>query len=280
MSQLRGGPAADALTIVSQIIEERVGLAFPEHKRTMIETRLRTRLAVLGLRTSADYLRFLRANPNGEIDELAKVVTNNETYFFRSHHQFEVLVNEAPALIRSARSPGNLRILCAGCSSGEEAYTINFYVRDNPFNFAGADVQIHAFDIDRDRLLTARRALYRSRSLRSMTEEQIARYLYRSTIDRHAVKAPYRMGVSFEYGNLMAAESFHSRAPMYDCVFCRNVLIYFSKESMARAIEHLAGALRPGGLLFLSSAESIIGKSESFETIQLDDCIAYRRVKP
>lgn len=280
MTQLWGSPADDALTLVSRIIEERVGLSFPAHKRTIIETRLQTRLSALGLATLADYLQLLRSNPNGECDEIAKVVTNNETYFFRSPHHFQGLVDVAPTLSRSAVAAGILRILCAGCSSGEEAYTINFYVKDHPVHFAGTNVRIDALDIDRDRLGTAQRAQYRARSLRNMTKAQIARYLYRSTIDRHAVRAPYRMGVSFEYGNLMIVESLRRRAPVYDCVFCRNVLMYFSEESVARAVENIARVLRPGGLLFISSTESIMGVSDAFQTIRLGDGIAYRRREP
>jgi chemotaxis protein methyltransferase CheR len=270
-------PADDALTLVSRIIEERVGLSFPAHKKTIIETRLQTRLTALGLANLTEYLQLLRSNPNGECDEIAKVVTNNETYFFRSPHHFQALVGVAPTLSRSAAAPGKLRILCAGCSSGEEAYTINFYVKDHRVNFAGTNVQIDALDIDRDRLGTAQRAQYRARSLRTMTKGQIARYLYRSTIDRHAVRAPYRVGVSFAYGNLMSVESLRRRAPIYDCVFCRNVLMYFSEESVGRAVENIARVLRPGGLLFLSSAESIMGVSDAFKTIRLGDGVAYRR---
>jgi len=264
----------EAYHLLNEFMEQRLGLHFPEHRRPILESRLQPRLQMLNLENFLDYYMLLQAAGNGELRQLARAVTNNETYLFRETGQFDALFDHALPDLRSHSVLQNtLRVLSAGCSSGEEAFTISFYAKDRvPL----LPIQIEAFDLDEDRLGIARRGSCRSRSLRQMSPAQIERYLIAEGDERFTIRERYRAGVTFRFGNLVDARSFAPQAP-YDVVFCRNVLIYFSNRAMRQAIQNLAGVLRPGGLLFLGHSESIVGMFSNLETTRLGEVIGYRK---
>ena len=264
--------------LLNEVIEAKLGLCFPEHKRSILEARLRPRIQALHLSSFMDYYRLLQSKPDDEVGELARLATNNETYFFRERGQFESLVSHAVALLEpSLAHPGKFRVLCAGCSSGEEAFTLNFYFKDHPLQMKGLEPHIDAFDIDGDRVGIARRSTCRPRSLREMTDAQISKYLTDTGSDRHEVKSQYRAGVNFSLGNIIDVTTFQRPLP-YDVVFCRNVLIYFSDAMLRRAIDNFSEVLRPRGLLFLGHSESIIGMTPRLETVRVAGSIVYKRV--
>ncbi|UCG88574.1 MAG: protein-glutamate O-methyltransferase CheR [Gemmatimonadota bacterium] len=264
----------EAYHLLNEFMEQRLGLYFPEQRRPILENRLQPRLRTLNLESFLDYYLLLRTSTDGELSQLARAVTNNETYLFREAGQFDALFDHAlPDLRSHSVDRDSLRVLSAGCSSGEEAYTISFYAKDRvPL----LPIQIDAFDLDQDRLEIARRGSCRRRSLREMSPAQVDRYLIAEGEERFTVRPRYRSGVTFRFGNLVDPRSFAPEAP-YDVVFCRNVLIYFSDRTMRRAIQNLANVLRPGGLLFLGHSESIIGMFSNLETTRLGDIIAYRK---
>jgi chemotaxis protein methyltransferase CheR len=266
--------------LLNELITERYGITFPEHKKDLLESRLRPRLQALHLHRYLDYYLHLVCDGEPEREYLAQLVTNNETFFFRETHQFEALLDSGVDELREgAAVSGSLRLLSAGCSSGEEPYTLGIFARQSFVRLAGTTVVIDAFDVDSSRVEMARRAEYGRGSLRALAPEQIERYFTPASADpeRWSLKPAYRGGVQFAHGNILDLPSFTREAP-YDAVFCRNVLIYFAEPALHLAIAHFARVLRPGGILFLGAAESIIGLSESFETVRLRDTIAYRKV--
>jgi chemotaxis protein methyltransferase CheR len=271
--------------LLNELISERFGIHFPEHKRELLESRLRPRLQALRLPRYLDYYLQLVCDGEGEREYLAQLVTNNETFFFRETHQFEALLDAAlDELRQSAAVPGALRLLSAGCSSGEEPYTLGIFARQSFVRLAGTAVSIDAFDVDASRIEMAERAEYARTSLRALTPEQIERYFNplptassHGDPERWSLKTAYRGGIRFAGGNILDFASF-GNGPLYDAVFCRNVLIYFAEPALHLAISHFARVLRPGGLLFLGAAESIIGLSDRFETLRLRGTIAYRKV--
>lgn len=263
--------------LFNEVLSREFGLHFPDGKRQILQSRLEPRLRQLRLRRFMDYYLKLQCDPGEERDHLVRRVTNNETYFFREKAQFDVLFEVAlPQLLAESAQTGRLRILSAGCSSGEEPYTLGIYARQNRFRLGSAEVQVEAFDIDSDRLAMAESAEYFPRSLRTLDPDRSGHYFRRPGEDRFVLKEPFREGVRFRRGNIVDPASFGPHGS-YDALFCRNVLIYFSDVALHRAIENFARALRPGGLLFLGHSESIIGLSSQFETVRLDRCIAYRR---
>jgi chemotaxis protein methyltransferase CheR len=265
--------------LFNEILDSNFGLCFPESKKEILESRLKPRLDTLKVRHYMDYYFTLQYNSNGseEISHLARLVTNNESYFFRETHQFEALFNHAlDDIKKTCASQSAIRILCAGCSTGEEAYTLNIYAKENLHQMWGYAVEISAFDIDTDALQTAKKAEYGSNSFRFTDSEKLIRYFKKQNESKHSVKESFRTGINFDLGNILKLETYKKLIP-YDALFCRNVLIYFSEASLHKAIENFARCLRPGGLLFLGHSESIIGISDKFEAIRLGNCIVYSR---
>jgi chemotaxis protein methyltransferase CheR len=265
--------------LFNEILDSHFGLCFPESKKEILESRLKPRLDMLKMRHFMDYYFTLQYNSNGsdEISHLARLVTNNESYFFRETHQFEALFNHAlDDMKKTSALPGTIRILCAGCSTGEEAYTLNIYAKENLYQMWGYAVEISAFDIDTDALQTAKEAEYGSNSFRFTDSEKLIRYFKKQNGTKHSVKETFRTGINFDWGNILKLETYKKLMP-YDALFCRNVLIYFSEVSLHKAIDNFAQCLRPGGILFLGHSESIIGISDKFESIRLGNCIVYRR---
>jgi chemotaxis protein methyltransferase CheR len=265
--------------LFNELLSDSYGLNFPESKKGILESRLKPRLEALQLSQYMDYYYLLQFNANGakEIENLANLVTNNESYFFRELHQFESLFNQAiHDLKKTCTSTNAIRVLVAGCSSGEEPYTISIYAKENQYRFWGYSLEIDAFDIDRNALRLANKAEYTERSLRFMDEEKIKHYFKKKDKQRYILKEMYRHGITFDWGNILKLETYH-KSFLYDVVFCRNVMIYFSEHALHKAVENFAQCLRPGGLLFLGHSESIIGVSKSFEAIRVGNSIIYER---
>ena len=278
---LTHGPAAmtpEEHLLLNEVIERQFGLSFAPAKKEFLESRLRPRLQSLHLRRFIDYYLLLQVDVEPELEHLARLITNNETYFFREVYQFEGLFAEGLAELKKAgwSGSGELRMLCAGCSSGEEPYTLNIYARQA--GLVGGRWTIDAFDIDVDRLKMARDAIYGVGSLRSTSEAQKAQYFSAFAADRWQLRRANREGVGFSYGNILDLDSFR-KPQAYDVIFCRNVLIYFSEAAFQHAVANFARALRKGGLLFLGHSESLIGRSDRFETVRLERCIAYRKLR-
>lgn len=263
--------------LLNEIISRRFGICFPEARRQLLESRLRPRLEALHLPRFRDYYLRLKVDANDEFHRLAELITNNETYFFREPRQLEALFGEALGL---ARHNGALRILSAGCSSGEEPYTLGIFARSHAAELLGTRIEIDAIDIDESRIAMAQAAEYGRTSLRSLQLAEIDGLFVTAGTDRWSLKPLYRSGVRFTWGNLLELSAIPRPAGEYDVIFCRNVLIYFSERALDHAVSNFATLLRPGGLLFLGATESIIGLSESFETLRLGQTLVYRRAGP
>jgi chemotaxis protein methyltransferase CheR len=273
-----GTMTAEEHLLLNEVIERQFGLSFSTAKKEFLESRLKPRLASLHLRRFIDYYLLLQYDLDGELEHLARLITNNETYFFREVYQFEGLFAEGLGELAKTRPELHLRLLCAGCSSGEEPYTLNIHAQQAAARVPGLRWAIDGFDIDTDRLATAKGATYGIGSLRSLNEAQRQQYFTPTKDDRWELRRQFRDGVSFAFGNILDVKSFRKGAP-YDVVFCRNVLIYFSEPAFHQAIANFASVLRLGGLLFLGHSESLIGRSDRFETVRLERCIAYRKIR-
>lgn len=275
MRQVAPWLSQEELALFNELFSSRFGLFFPEHKREILESRLLPRLRANHLQRFIDYYLLLQYDFPREVDALTQAITNNESYFFREISQFEAIQGQVlKSLIDDGIRPGNLRILSAGCSSGEEPYTLNIFLRQQPA-ISGGNLSIDGIDLDTERLEQARSATYRPGSLRTLDKAQIDRYFAQHDEMTFELRLPFRSGVKFSRGNILEPATF-PRSP-YDALFCRNVLIYFSESALKQAIENFASAVRPGGLLFLGHSESIIGLTQSFQAERLGNCIAYRR---
>jgi chemotaxis protein methyltransferase CheR len=244
-------------------IIERVGLQFDDAKLGFLGEVLQRRLDRLG-RSSETYLRDLEdRSARGEITALAQELTVGETYFFRNNEQFRALVEVVlPERMRVHRAPKVLRLLSAGCASGEEAYSMAIAVREAMADPAW-EVVIRAVDLNPAVLEKAARGRYSSWAFRD-TPPDIQRKWFHVEGRELVLEDAVRAAVTFDNGNLASDDPELWQPAAYDAIFCRNVLMYFAPEQMRAAIARIAQSLVPGGFLFLGSAETLRGVSEAF----------------
>jgi chemotaxis protein methyltransferase CheR len=279
----------DEFRLLRDLFVARTGLQFGAEARFALERRLRERLMVLKLASFADYHHYLRfgAQASAEWDEAIDLLTTNETYFFREERQLRAFQNEVlPLLEAQTRPRRRIAIWSAGCSTGEEAYTIGvllqqsalFPLRARPGEPPAWDVRIYGSDISRRCVAAARRGVYGESSFRATPSETRRDYFHKRPDGWH-VAEPIRQLCHFGQMNLLDED--RSRVlGRADAIFCRNVLIYFDARSRKTAIEVLYDRLNPGGILLLGHSESLLNVSTAFELLHLRDDLVYRKPLP
>ncbi len=251
----------------------RLGLRFEPGQLGDLAEALRRRLAATG-RLPDNYLDALESKEaRDELGALAQELTVNETYFFRHREQFQALLEAAlPTLSPSPGRP--LRLLSAGCASGEEPYTLSILLAERP-ELRGCEVTIDAFDIDAAALEHAGPARYSPWSLRETPADVQAR-CFRPDGRVFVLRDEFRAGVRFRVHNL-AEPDLPWPAGSFDVILCRNVLMYFAPEVAAAAVARLSRCLVPGGYLFLGYAENLRGLSQEFHLCHSHGTFYYRR---
>ena len=277
MSERQGpghGLSEHELSEIRMLIEERTGICFDESRERFFSTRVREHLRAKGFARGTDLLRKVRTS-NVEYEALLERLLTQETSFFRYPGVYEAFEKRVLPELHTKKfwkNPRTLRIWSAGCSTGEEPYSIAITIADS-LSFADAwNVEILATDVGRQALRHAERGVYYGRSIGSVTEKQLANHF--SVVEgRHQVKPRLRKMVSFAQMNLAS--------PVYlgrmDAIFCMNVLIYFSEERRRALVQRFYETLEPGGYLFLGHSESISKMPVKFQAIVLNDCILYRK---
>ncbi|HVY47327.1 MAG TPA: protein-glutamate O-methyltransferase CheR [Minicystis sp.] len=265
---------ATEFRLLRELFNETCGLAFGQESRQVIERRLRERLAALGISSFGEYYQYLRFHERGkaELDEAIDLVTVNETYFFREAYQLRAYKYEILPMLPDA---GRLAVWSAGCSTGEEVYTIAMTTRDaGLFETPGA-VRIFGSDISRRCVASARRGVYGPSSFRATPPDVRKRWFVDRDDGTHVVD-DLRPPCHFGHLNLLDA----TRAVVVgrvDVIFCRNVLIYFDDASRRRVIDMFYDRLQPGGFLLLGHSESLLNLSTAFELVHLREDLVYRK---
>jgi chemotaxis protein methyltransferase CheR len=259
------------------MVRERFGIWYDDQKRFLLLSRLSTRVVKRGFETYGEYVRFLRDDLKREIewDELASVLSNNETYFFRERAQLKALANGIldEFLVRSPR----VRLWSAACSSGEEPYSLAMTLIETG-KISETMLSIRATDISPRVLELAANGFYRALSFRA-TEPPMLHRWFRPQGEGFVVDERVKRLVSFARLNLLDGARVAAEGP-FDAIFCRNVLIYFDKPTQKRVVESFAKALRPGGYLFLGHAESLFHLTDLYEPIIGPEAIVYRLKAP
>jgi chemotaxis protein methyltransferase CheR len=259
------------------IIADRLGLYFEDARIGFLGDVLAGRLAQTNQPPSL-YLSGLEETPaaDDEMRFLVQELTVGETYFFRNREQFQALADIALPNRIAARAAGRkLRILSAGCSSGEEPYSIAITVHETVVD-PTVKVMIHAVDINSAALLKARRARYSAWSLRE-TPQEIQHKWFAADGRKIALDDRVRSAVVFDRRNLAIDDQDLWAPETYDIIFCRNVLMYFSPDHAAALVARIAGALMPDGYLFLGYAETLRGLSDRFDLCHTHGTFYYRR---
>jgi chemotaxis protein methyltransferase CheR len=266
--------------LLRDFIHERFGLFFEESQRGSLRSRLAGRLAGLDLLSFEDYYHYLRFGPQ-RVEEQQRMVshlTNNETYFYREMPQLQVFADTVLKGLKE-RKAGNgerhLRVLSAGCSTGEEVHTLAMLIYDSGLFFWNWDVQVIGMDVDMTALEKARRGTYQHNSFRSLSPALLQRHFVKQG-SGYLVKDAIRKMVRLRHGNLVEPASYEGLKPL-DVVFCRNVLIYFSDAMILRVVSLFYEVLAPGGYLFLGHAESLSRITDLFTPIRFQGAMAYRK---
>jgi chemotaxis protein methyltransferase CheR len=262
-----------------QLIREAFGLDYPLHKRDLLRARLERRLRANGLKRYSDYYRMLcyEARTTEEWRIFAETITNNETYFFRERAQLIQLGELVPSLNASKRGP--LRVLSAGCSSGEEAYGIAMVLASR-LGTSG-DYDVVGADISEAKLEEARAGRYFERSFHAEEPAPpgvaLGDTMSRDAAGVHTVRPSLRSRVTFARANL-SDPSASSLLGVFDVVFCRNLLIYADDSAIPRFCASLSRVVRPEGYLFLGSSDPLGGAlAPAFRSERLGDRYVYRR---
>jgi len=248
------------------------GLHFDKRNRHALERGIHKRMSTLCMANSGDYLGYLKRHGESrlELQKLLQFLTVGETYFFRYPSQFEALRDRLVADCAASDQP--IRIWSAGCSTGEEAYSIAITVMEALPDWRTRDLRIIASDLNQQSLAKAREGVYGQWALRTTEQRHLDRYFEQGK-ESFRIKDEVKRLVEFRQMNLSSADDapFGGGFPGFDAIFCRNVLIYFSPGAAARALERFAALLKTSGQLFLGHAETIVQRAPDLEIRQREE---------
>ena len=272
----------NTLDMVQELISQRLGFYFDEHRTESLEVVLLKRMALRQYNDVSRYCHFLTTlsdDSEGEIQQIIEEITINETSFFRQDNQFHALEKLIlPRMVKQKGGPGDISVWSAGCSSGEEPYTIAITLHKNGWTNA-ASTQILATDVDNRILAKAREGIYKTKSVKAVGQDDLNAYFEKFEGDRFRLKEEPRSLVEFDYHNLVSDTYPTSRNESWDIIFCRNTLIYFDKSTLDKVIKKLYEALSDNGYLFLGYSEILVNISDDFDVEYLNDTFFYRKIR-
>ncbi|MFO6298761.1 protein-glutamate O-methyltransferase CheR [Rahnella selenatireducens] len=244
---------------ISELIYQRAGIVLADHKREMVYNRLVRRLRILGLNDFGSYMALLESDSNSpEWQAFINALTTNLTAFFREAHHF-------PILAEHARSrPNNYSVWSTAASTGEEPYSIAMTLSE-ALGAKMANCRIQASDIDTQVLEKATAGVYRLEELRTLSPQQLQKFFLKGTGPHSGlvrVRPELAQMVAFQQLNLLASQ-WQLNGP-FDAIFCRNVMIYFDKETQEKILRRFVPLLKPGGLMFAGHSENFSQISREF----------------
>lgn len=263
--------------LLRDLVHAHCGIHFRDEQRHQLTRRLSPRLQAVGVASFAEYHRFLRFDPGrcAELDEAIDLLTTNETYFHREPQQLAAFAREIlPELARSRAPERRLRILSAGCSTGEEAYTVAVLVKEARL-FEGWDVEIVGCDISRRCIAQARAGAYGDHAFRTAEAQPMRRWFHLRG-GKWIVDEAIRRMVRFGRENLLDARALAGVCRV-DAIFCRNVMIYFDHGARRQVLRTFHSRLRDGGWLLLGYSESLLNVTADFEMVHLRSDLVYRK---
>ena len=254
-------------TFLSELVCRNAGINLTEDKRELVYGRVAKRLRILGIRNFSDYCELLRRDNSDEFTHFINSITTNVTSFFRESHHFDYLANNIlPVIVRKNAGIAypRLRIWSAGCSTGEEPYSIAMVLRENIRDIDRWDARILATDLDSNVLDIAKRGEYMADRVQQVAEERKKRWMLKGTgskSGRIKIRPEVRNMVHFKQLNLTDTWPVNGT---FDCIFFRNVAIYFKRDTQVSLLNRFADQLDVNGTLFVGHAESLIGISNRF----------------
>lgn len=274
-SGIRTSP--EEMRLLREIINDHCGISQGLDSPAFLERRLGPRLEALGLASYSEYYQYLRYDPGGsrEMEELIERITTHETYLFREQYQLDAFSEELlPEVYERARLRRRLAIWSAGCSTGEEVYTLAILIKEDG-RFDGWSVRVAGSDISRKVVVQARQGSYGLTSFRT-TSTDVRRKYFHETGGRYRVRDDVRAMCSFGQLNLLDIERYKVLG-RYDLIFCRNVLMYLSPQARQRVVDAFYDTLMPGGYLLLGHSESLLNLTTLFDLVHLTKDLVYQR---
>ena len=267
----------DVFRLLREQIYKRSGMWFNDSSKYLLQKRLSPRAQELNFDSFQKYFYFLQYDPrsDAEFDQIFDLITTNETYFFREPAQLRAFTEEIIPDILSRKSVKKIRIWSAGCSSGEEPYSLAMLLQEAGW-YDHAVFEIFASDINQQVLSKARKGIYRENAFRVTTPEMREKYFTRETDTSWRVRDEIRNRVSFGRLNLYD-EARVSLLGHLDIIFCRNVIIYFDDASKKVVVSNFYNRLVEGGYLLLGHSESLISLSTQFKLRHLKHDMVYQK---
>jgi chemotaxis protein methyltransferase CheR len=256
---------------LSSFIMNHYGIKLPPNKRVLVQCRLQKRIKALQMGSFREYTDYV-LSPVGKSEEVLHMidaVSTNKTDFFREPVHFDYLLQQGITDYRTASGKRNVSVWSAGCSSGEEPYTLAMVFREYAGKETGFDFDIVATDIAESVLQHARTGIYQEEKTRVIPQELKKKYWLKG---KNAYAGKLKAGpeimekVEFRMFNLLSPD--YTAVGKFDFIFCRNVLIYFDRDLQSRILEQFCRVLNRGGLLFLGHSESINGFALPLKTIR------------
>lgn len=270
----------DEFQLFRDFIHRECGLYFAVAKKSFLSTRIAKRVTSSSMKSFYRYYRYLQGDGDAQRAELMKLLdllTINETRFFRNRPQFELLERIVLPNLIDSKTNGDrsrLRIWSAGCSTGEEPYSIAISVLETIPARANWDVRIFASDLSLSVLETAARGVYEAQRLDGIVPDRVRRY-FEPCSEGYAVSEELKSKVIYDFHNL----KYENGLEELDIIFCRNVLIYFDPDEQIRVLNRFIQTLRPGGYLFLGHSESVLGLTDELAFVHHNKGTAYRKVE-
>jgi chemotaxis protein methyltransferase CheR len=256
---------------LSRYVTQEYGIKLPPSKRSMLESRLNRKVKKLGLTSYKEFIDFIFSDEGkkSELFNVIDLITTNKTDFFREAAHFHFLTNEFLPAYTTRLGRNNLKIWSAGCSTGEEPYTIVMTMEEYKRKYPDITYNVLASDLSTRVIQAAFQGIYDLERIDPVPLELKRNYFLRSKTDPNVVrvKPVYRKKLQFKRINFMDS-SYDLLKRDYDIIFCRNVLIYFDKPTQERVIHKFCSHLKPGGLLFLGHSESIIGMNVPLKQVR------------
>jgi len=258
----------------STLIYEQCGIHFTSTNRPILESRLRERLRVSKLEDVGQYFDLILKSPE-EMKTFLDSITTNLTRFFRNQPHFDALEHHViPDLVAHKRAKGQekkIRVWSAGCSTGEEPYTISMILKDKlPSDFT---YEITASDLSLKSLMTANQGFYPEARIVGIPDPYLTRFLSKVG-DGYQIKEDIKNKIKFDYHNL----KFDSGLRNLDVVFCRNVLIYFDEAAQKNVIDRFWNSMNDHSYLYIGHSESLFGMQTQFKFLKTDWAVFYSKL--
>jgi len=253
---------------IKNLVKQNTGINLTEAKQQLVYSRLARRLRALGLATFNNYTDYLESNYEIEIVELTNAITTNLTSFFREGHHFEFMSNTfLPDIYKQKKLDKTIRIWSAGCSTGEEPYSIAMTLKENMPSSKDWDIKVLATDLDTNVVEKARSGVYADERIAGMKAEYIKKWFIKGTGEQAGnvkISSKLQELITFKQLNLMDQWPMKGK---FDLIFCRNVVIYFDKPTQKILFDRYAEMLTANGYMIVGHSENLFKVTDRFELL-------------